>query len=184
MEDRFEMRFTGSGGQGIILISIIFAEAAVLSGLETIQSQSYGPEARGGACKAETMISRSKIWFSKVTAPAFLLALNQKSLEKYAPQVDDSCLILADESLDIPDAVRGKNIITLPVIAAAKEATGKTITANMVAVGAINAILGLFSDEFIRKAVCRHIPEGTEEMNYRALETGFHLGEQYKRSVF
>ena len=81
---QYEMRFTGSGGQGVILASVIMAEAAVISGLHTIQSQAYGPEARGGTSKAETILSRGDIWFSKVIAPNFLLALTQGSLEKYA----------------------------------------------------------------------------------------------------
>ena len=72
MSKRFEMRFSGSGGQGVILASVIFAEAAVISGLKTVQSQAYGPEARGGVSRAETVLSREPIWYSKVTAPAAL----------------------------------------------------------------------------------------------------------------
>ena len=77
---RFEMRFAGSGGQGVILASVILAEAAVIRGLHTVQSQAYGPEARGGVSKAETILSGEPIWYSKVTRPDFLLALTQASL--------------------------------------------------------------------------------------------------------
>ena len=78
---RYEMRFAGSGGQGVILASVILAEAAVIAGLHTVQSQAYGPEARGGACRAETLISETPIGFTKVQHPTFLMALTQKSLD-------------------------------------------------------------------------------------------------------
>ena len=60
--ERYEMRFAGSGGQGVILASVILAEAAVIAGLRTVQSQAYGPEARGGVSTAETILSREEIW--------------------------------------------------------------------------------------------------------------------------
>ena len=78
---KLEIRLAGSGGQGIILATIILAEAAVIAGKNTAQSQSYGPEARGGMCKAEVIISDEPIGFTKVTSPDFLLALTQSSLD-------------------------------------------------------------------------------------------------------
>lgn len=80
---RFELRFTGSGGQGVILCSIIMAEAAFLAGKRVAQSQSYGPEARGGLCKAELVIDEKEITYPKVTKTDFLLALTQASLDKF-----------------------------------------------------------------------------------------------------
>ena len=73
MSQQYQMRFAGSGGQGVILASVILAEAAVICGFQAVQSQAYGPEARGGVSKAETIVSREKIWFSKVLRPDFLL---------------------------------------------------------------------------------------------------------------
>ena len=94
MSKRYEMRFAGSGGQGVILASVIMAEAAVIAGLNTVQSQAYGPEARGGVSKAETVVSREKIWYSKVTRPNFLLALTQSALEKYVNDVRECGIIM------------------------------------------------------------------------------------------
>ena len=70
-----ELRLAGSGGQGVILATVVLAEAALLSGKYTAQSQAYGPEARGGSCKAETLISDSPIGFTKVQNPTFLMVL-------------------------------------------------------------------------------------------------------------
>ena len=132
MSNRYEMRFAGSGGQGVILASVIIAEAAVISGINAVQSQAYGPEARGGVSKAEAILSKEYIWYSKVNCPEFLLALTQASLDKYS----------------------------------------KELTANIVAVGAINEALCLFDHASLLEGVKRHIPAGTEELNRQALEEG------------
>lgn len=173
MEKRFEMRFTGSGGQGVILASVIFAEAAVIADKNAIQSQAYGPEARGGMSKAETIISDEKLWFSKVICPDFLLALTKQSLMKYGTDLKEGGLIIVDSSIPIPEAIKQKTkVISVPILDAAKTEVGKAMTANIVAVGAINNALNLFPEEILDLAVKRHIPKGTEALNEKALEVG------------
>ncbi len=168
----YEMRLCGSGGQGVILASIILAEAAVINGSHTVQSQAYGPEARGGLCKAEVIISHDDIRFPKVVRPNFLLALTQESLDCYARNLADDCVILADDSLTIPaDAPRAR-IIQAPIIATATRKVGSARCSNIVALGAINAALQLFSDEILEQAVKMHIPAGTETVNLNALHEG------------
>ncbi len=175
MENRMEMRFTGSGGQGVILISVIIAEAAVIAGKKVVQSQSYGPEARGGLCKAETIISDDKIWYGKVTVPDFLLALNQGSLDKYAPDLSENAIVIVDDTLKVPECLSGKRVIAAPIISTARDKVGKLMTANIVAVGVINASLHLFDEASLKKSVKMHIPAGTEELNYKALAEGYAL---------
>jgi len=172
MEKRYEMRFSGSGGQGVILASVIFAEAAIISGINAIQSQAYGPEARGGLCKAETIVSDSDIWFSKVTTPRFLLSLTQASLNQFCSNLAEGGVILADSGLKKPEGVCDESIVFLPILSTATDVVGKAFTANIVAVGAINKLLGLFSEEVLTEAVMRHVPKGTEALNSRALEAG------------
>ena len=174
---RFEMRFSGSGGQGVILASVIFAEAAVIADMNAVQSQAYGPEARGGMCKAEAILSIEQIWVSKVVLPDFLLALTQKSLDAFAFGTAEDCIILADESLTVPEGLGGRKVYQLPILRAAAEQVGKAMTANIVAVGAINALLKLFSDDVITEAVRRHIPAGTEALNEKALRVGRELAQ-------
>lgn len=170
-----ELRLTGSGGQGVILATIILAEAAFMDNKKVVQSQSYGPEARGGMCKAEVVIDDNPITFTKVQSPTFLLALTQASLEKFGADVNDDCVIMADSSLDIPDFLKGKKVITAPILSTAKDEVGRAMTANIVAVGAINAVLKLSSVEALEKAVMMHIPKGTEELNMKALHAGINL---------
>ena len=169
---RVELRLAGSGGQGVILASVILAEAAVQAGKHTAQSQSYGPEARGGACKAETLISDDPIGFTKVQQPSFLMALTQKALETYSHALPEDCLVLVDESITVPESLSGRRVLSLPILRTAKEKVGRIQTANVLAVGCINELLGITDFETLKKATLLHVPRGTEELNLKALTEG------------
>ena len=171
-KNRCEMRFAGSGGQGVILASVILAEAAVIDGQQVVQSQAYGPEARGGVSRAETILSRDRIWYSKVTRPDFLLALTQASLDAYSRTLAPDAVVMYDDTLVPPEGLSEARLVAVPILRTAKETVGKTFTANIVAVGAINAALRLFSAATLEEAVRRHIPAGTEEINKKALAAG------------
>lgn len=175
--ENMELRLAGSGGQGVILASIILAEAAVLSGGNAAQSQSYGPEARGGACKAEVIVDKGEILFPKVQSPSFLLALTQQAAEQYAEGVPEDAIVMLDNSIETPASLARNKVIKVPVLETAKEKIGKAFTANIVAVGAINDILKLASRDKLEEAVKLHIPKGTEEINMRALLEGEKLCE-------
>ena len=174
---KMEIRLAGSGGQGIILATVILAEAAIIAGKHTAQSQSYGPEARGGACKAEVIVSDTEIGFTKVQTPTFLMALTQKSLDKYSKNLPKDCLVLIDEGLSVPQNLDGYKVIKLPILSTAEEKVGRLMTANIVAVAAINGLLKLVDDESLKTAVFMHIPKGTEALNEKALNEGFKLIE-------
>jgi 2-oxoglutarate ferredoxin oxidoreductase subunit gamma len=195
---KLELRLAGSGGQGVILATVILAEAAVLSGLEAAQSQSYGPEARGGSCKAEVLISDEPIAFTKVQRPtllmaltqssldkytkvlypSFLMALTQKALETYGHNLPEDCLVLIDESLEPLEDLKNHKVVQLPILRTAVEKVGKAMTANIVAVGAINELMKLTSREELKESVFMHIPKGTEALNGKALEEGIKLVEE------
>ena len=177
MGDRFEIRVAGSGGQGVIMATIILAEAAYADKLQAVQSQSYGPEARGGSCKAECIISDNEIGFTKIVHPTFLMALTQKALEQYAVNLPKDDLVLIDDSLTVPESLSQNKVCALPILRTAKEEVGKAMTANIVAVGVINALLGIVDEEHIKEAVLLHIPKGTEELNQKALLAGERLAK-------
>lgn len=169
-----EIRLAGSGGQGIILCSIILADAALMSGAYSAQSQSYGPEARGGACKAEVVVSSEKIDFPKVVMSDFMLALTQASLEKYLSGAKPGSILMVDESLTLPDSVNemGLTVHKLPILAAARDTLKRPMVANIVAAGAINACLKLVDIDTLEKAVMNNVPAGTEELNRFAMLLG------------
>ena len=180
MSNRCAIRLTGSGGQGVILISVILAEAAVLDGKKAVQSQAYGPEARGGMCQADTIISDEDIWFSKQEKPDVLLALTQASMNRFSKDTTPQSVIIADTGLSIPGNCAASKIYRIPILETASKVVGKAMTANIVAVGAINTILGLFPDDIMLEAVKMHIPAGTEELNMKAFEEGKRIAEQAK----
>lgn len=167
-----ELRLSGSGGQGVILASIILADTALRNGKNVAQSQSYGPEARGGMCKAEVLVSNEDIGFTKVTNPTFLMCLTQQSLNNFTKTIDENCILLFDSSLTVPENVECKEIYSAPILKTAKEVVGKSFTANIVAVSVINKILKLSSMEILKEVVGEYIPKGTETINFNALEEG------------
>jgi len=178
---RNEIRLVGSGGQGIILATVILAEAAVIAGRSTAQSQAYGPEARGGSCKAEVLISDRPIGFTKVQNPTFLMALTQNALDQYAPGISEDCLVLIDSSLTPPKNLKESQIITRQILVTARDTIGKIQTANIVAIGCINEFLGIASKEVMQQAVSMHVPKGTEKLNAKALEEGSRLALEWKK---
>ncbi|MCI5721158.1 MAG: 2-oxoacid:acceptor oxidoreductase family protein [Firmicutes bacterium] len=171
-----QLRFTGSGGQGVILGTIIIAEAAYLDGKNVVQSQSYGPEARGGMCKAETIIDDEKITYTKVTDPTLLLSLTQVSFNKYVKDIDRDTIIVVDDSINVPARVRERHeVLSLPIIHSAKEVIKNPMAANIISVGAVNEALKLASVKSLQEAVMNHVPKGTEELNTRAMRLGAKL---------
>ena len=175
---RYEIRFSGSGGQGLILAGVIFAEAATIyDKTNAVQSQSYGPEARGGASKSEVIISDEVIDFPKATAIDLQLSLTQESCTKYYKDIKGDGTLLVDEDF-VREVPKGTfRVIRLPIIRTAADEIGKSFVANIVAIGAIAAITGKVSYEAIEKAVLSRVPKGTEEMNKKALKAGFDLAK-------
>lgn len=166
------IRLTGTGGQGLILAGIILAEAALLEGKNAIQSQSYGPEARGGASKAEVIIADEAIYYPKVIESDYLLSMSEKAYEKYSGGMkQDSVLIIDTTFVDAAENPKAKKIYAIPITELAIKATGRELTANICALGIISA-LGIVGEEALRKAILKRIPKGTEELNMKAFEAG------------
>ncbi|MBN2385707.1 MAG: 2-oxoacid:acceptor oxidoreductase family protein [Anaerolineales bacterium] len=177
--DRTEVRLAGEGGQGMILAGIILAEAAAIyDGKNAVQTQSYGPEARGGASKAEVVISSGEIDHPEVLHADVLLALSQEAFKKFAGELKPGGLLVVDE--DKVDATDAPSAVRIPVTRLAVETTGKQITANTVALGVLVGLTGVVAREAIEKAVSARAPRGTEEMNRQALEAGFAAAARVK----
>lgn len=167
-----QLRLSGSGGQGVITAAIIFAEAAVREGKQAVQSQSYGPEARGGASKAEVVISDRPIYHPKVTSPDIVLSMTQKAADKYYPDLNENGVLIIDEDL-VPKVPPFKNIIRIPITRLAAQQVGKPLFANMVALGALVKVSGLVSLDTVKASVAERVPPTTIEQNEMALELGY-----------
>jgi 2-oxoglutarate ferredoxin oxidoreductase subunit gamma len=172
LEDRYEVRLAGEGGQGMILAGVILAEAAaVYDGLNAVQTQSYGPEARGGASRSEVIIARGEIDYPKVMDANLLLCMSQEACDKFYGQVtEDGCIVVDSTNVS---RVPTHRAVAVPISQIAKETTGRTITASMVALGLICGLTELVSCQALESAIRDRVPAGTEEMNIKALAAGF-----------
>jgi 2-oxoglutarate ferredoxin oxidoreductase subunit gamma len=178
MAERFEIRLAGSGGQGLIIAGIILAEAAgIYDGKAVCQTQSYGPEARGGASKAEVVISDAEIDYPKAIKPDLLLAMNQKSCDTYFFDLKPNGTLIVDATFvkQLPTT----KAIPIPFTQIARTQVGKEMAANIVALGALATLTRVVSLNGLEAAVLRRVPPSTEDLNRKALEAGISAAKQY-----
>jgi 2-oxoglutarate ferredoxin oxidoreductase subunit gamma len=170
--DRLEIRLAGEGGQGMILAGIILAEAAAVhDGKNAVQTQSYGPEARGGASRSEVIISTAEIDYPEIISSDILVAMSQEACDKYTPGLKNDGLLILDS--DKVGRVTFPNNVRVPITRYAKEVTGRSITANIYVLGLLVKLTGAVSIQAMEKAVAARAPKGTHELNLAALNAGF-----------
>jgi len=174
MAGRYELRFSGAGGQGLILAGVIMAESAsIYDGKQAVQSQSYGPEARGGASKSEVIISDGPIDYPKATVVDALLALTQEACDKYSSDLKEGGVLLVDSDLVKKLPAGNFKTVSFPIINTAKNEVGREIVANIVALGAMVALTGVVTKESAEKAVLARVPEAFIELNKKAFQMGY-----------
>lgn len=169
---RTEVKFTGFGGQGIIVMSIMLANAAgYYEGMEIAQTQSYGPEARGGACQAAVVISDEQIDYIKCLNPDIFTAMSQESLDKYVAEVDpERAKVFIDDSLidKVPDHIR--HLYSIPATQLAGEKCGNKMVANTLMLSAIVETTALVSIDSLKSAITGHLPKKFQDINLKALD--------------
>lgn len=171
MTQRYEIRLSGSGGQGLILAAIILAEAAgIHEGKYVTQTQSYGPEARGGRSRAEVVISDRPIHFPQPMGLDLLVAMTQFACDTYFIDLKPSGTLIADTAAVRESPLPGT--IFIPFTDIARQQVGREQMANMVALGSMAEITQIVSVSSLKKAVKARSPEGTAEMNLKALSEG------------
>lgn len=174
---RYEIRLSGSGGQGLILAGIILAEAAgIYDGRYVVQTQSYGPEARGGVSKSEIVISDDEIDYPKVIKPDLLLAMNQSSCDEYFKDLKENGILAVDSSLVV--SIPTRKALKIPFTTIAQRDLGKKFVANMVALGAISQITDIISTKGIEAAIKARVPRGTESLNIGAFKAGLEVAKE------
>ncbi len=168
---RYEVRLSGSGGQGIIMAAILLAEgAAVYGGKQVAQTQSYGPEARGGSSKAEVVISDEPIDYPKALIPDLLLAMNQASCDLYSTDLKAEGLIIVD-STNVSQPPPGRTI-AIPFTGIARKEIGRELVANMVALGAVAYLCPVVTEGAVEAALIARVPPGTQTLNRKAFRAG------------
>lgn len=179
---RYEARISGFGGQGVILAGIILAEAGgVHEGLQVVQTQSYGPESRGSACKADIVLCDTEVKYPGVRELDLLVALTQEACDKFAKELKPDGLLIYDPLLvkNPPAGVKRAYGVAATQIA---EELGRKIAANMVALGAVAALADVIKKDSLEQAVVARSPRGTAEGNRQAFLAGYEAGREARRA--
>ncbi len=176
MKERVEIRLAGTGGQGLITAGIILAEAAILDGKNVVQSQSYGPEARGGASKAEVIISEGEIYYPKTSNPDILLTMSQEACNKYFNDLKPGGILIVDSTFitNVPSS----SAYQIPITKMTIDKLKKPVFANIVALGILCEITKIVTRKSLTKAVLERVPEAFIEQNKKALQLGIRLAKK------
>jgi 2-oxoglutarate ferredoxin oxidoreductase subunit gamma len=177
---RYEVLLAGQGGQGVILAGVVLAEAAATyDGKNATQTQSYGPAARGGLCKAEVVISDEQIDYPKVSEADLMLAMSQEACDAYVPVLKKGGILIVDSVL--VDRVPIAQAFSIPITRIAEEVAGRRLTANIVAVGLLVGLSHIVSQTAIKSALSARAPQGSQELNLRALHAGLQAAQSHQR---
>jgi len=177
-----EIRICGFGGQGVILSGFIIGKAAsVFMDYNAVQSQSYGPEARGGAARSEVIISDDKIGYPRPTGVDLLVAMSQESFDTYRDDINKDTIIIVDPDL-VPKHNIGQPVYEINAQKIA-ESLGNKIVTNIVMVGALTSIFKLLDKNAVNKSVLDSVPSRFKELNEKAFEKGFEAGENARKKL-
>lgn len=179
---RTEVRLSGFGGQGIILAGNILGKAvALFEGKNAVFTQSYGPEARGGACSADVVISKDTIHYPKVFRPDVMVFMSEEAKNTYGDLMGSETIVIIDEDLVRTKGLEGKTsrLYAVPATRIAEE-LGRKMVANIVMLGYLTAVTNLVEYQSLKKAVLSSVPKGTEELNTTAFDNGYRYGKEGK----
>jgi len=172
-----EIRIAGFGGQGVILSAIVLGKAtSIVQGAFATMTQNFGPEARGGACSAQLILSDSPILYPYVTRPDILVVMSQEAYVRFVPELKDGGILIVEQDLvRVSDLGRGIQVYSVPATRIA-EVLGKRIVLNSVMVGFFTALTNLLDPDAVGKAVADSVPTSFRELNLKAFEKGLEYG--------
>ena len=172
-----EIRVAGFGGQGVILSAIVIGKAAsIFQGGYATMTQSFGPEARGGACSAQVIISDNPVLYPYVSNPDILVLMSQEAYTRFLPEIKDNGLLIVEQDLvRLSDIKAGVRVFSVPATRFAEE-LGKRMVLNSVMVGFFAAVTHLLDADALRRAVGDSVPAGFRELNLKAFDKGFEYG--------
>jgi len=176
---RIEILFAGFGGQGIVTAAVIFGKAAAIyGGKHAVQTQSIGPEARGGAARGMVILDDVEILYPKITDPDIYVVMSQDSFDKYGIKAKPDAIMVLDSGLvhDRPNCT----YYEIQASRVAKEELGRVIVANIIMLGALVAATGVIGRDALKQGILTSVPTGTEDLNMKAMTQGFELIEKIK----
>ncbi|MDD4877368.1 MAG: 2-oxoacid:acceptor oxidoreductase family protein [Dehalococcoidales bacterium] len=178
MANRYEIRLCGHGGQGIILAGRITAQgASIFDNKNATFVQDYGPEARGGACRADIIISDERVLYPYIDNPSVLVVMSQQAFDKYYLECHNNALVLIDKDLVKPKGMQDKTLLAIPARQIAEE-LGRAAVANIVMLGFFTAVTKMVSVGAMKDSILASVPKGTEDLNMDAFERGYAYGSE------
>jgi 2-oxoglutarate ferredoxin oxidoreductase subunit gamma len=179
MEKSYEIRLSGSGGQGLILAGIILARAAVIDKQKVTQTQSYGPESRGGYSRADVIISDREIYFPEATNFNCLLALTQEACDKYLFDLRETGILIIDTTYVKNLALAADNTYELPFTEIAMEKLGSPISTNVLSLAFLVKVTGIVSESALEISLRESVKPAFVDLNIKAMKLGFDLAKNY-----
>ncbi|MGB8012579.1 MAG: 2-oxoacid:acceptor oxidoreductase family protein [Terriglobales bacterium] len=172
-----EIRLAGFGGQGVILSAIVLGKAAsIYQGGFATMTQNFGPEARGGACSAQLVLSDSPVLYPYVTHPDIMVILSQEAYVRFGSEVKEGGILIVEQDMvRVSDLSKSVQVYSIPATRIAEE-LGKRMVLNSVMVGFFTAVTNLLEPDAVRKAVADSVPPSFRELNLKAFEKGFEYG--------
>lgn len=180
----FEARLSGEGGQGVIMGGRILAEAAILQeGRYAVQSPTYGSRVRGGATKVDIIVSDEEIIYPRATSINFFLSLAQEAFNRYRSDLAGEAIILVDKNLvpNVPD--ESYTTYRFPFVEVAKNDFGNVILSNIIALAVMVELTGVVSNEALWRTIEVSVPKKYLDLNRQAMERGFQVAAELRRSV-
>jgi 2-oxoglutarate ferredoxin oxidoreductase subunit gamma len=181
MDKSYEIRLSGSGGQGLILAGIILARAAVIDKHKVTQTQSYGPESRGGYSRADVIISDREIFFPEATNFNCLLALTQEACDKYLFDLRETGILIIDTTFVKNLALAADNTYELPFTEIAMEKLGSPISTNVLSLAFLVKVTGIVSEKALETSLRETVKPAFVDLNIKAMNLGFDLAKNYKK---
>src|ERR1700757_1228663 len=172
-----EIRIAGFGGQGVILSAIVLGKAASIydNGFATM-TQNFGPEARGGACSAQLVVSDTPVLYPYVAEPDIMVLMSQEAYNRFAPELKPEGIMIVEEDLVRVSNLKGDpKVYSIPATRFAEE-LGKRMVLNSVMVGFFTAVTKLLTADAVRKAVAESVPPSFRELNLKAFDRGYEYG--------
>lgn len=181
MDKSYEIRLSGSGGQGLILAGIILARAAVIDKHKVTQTQSYGPESRGGYSRADVIISDREIFFPEATNFNCLLALTQEACDKYLFDLRETGILIIDTTFVKNLALAADNTYELPFTEIAMEKLGSPISTNVLSLAFLVKVTGIVSENALETSLRETVKPAFVDLNLKAMKLGFDMAKNYKK---
>jgi len=179
---RFEIRIAGFGGQGVVTIGRILGEAfTIYEGKNSVNTHSYGPESRGGACKSEVVVSGGEIHYPNVRKADLFIALSQVAVDTYIADLKGGGILLIDPHSvkNVPDRDKYR-VYEVPTMEIAHDIGGVKFQ-NSVALGALYPLIAhMIKESSLRQGISNNVPSETVGINMGAFERGMRYAEEGK----